>query len=144
MNNLLALLREMRGETPVPLQDALFSALTEMVNNDANYLTVQVPSNSLSKGVSLIVDAREAINIRLCYARAEMGGFMPPKVHESLTGNGWTVSGDSYGQEFAVVACTLESMDFRRVAAVIGTGLEILGVPQKTHWSLAPDYKYVF
>lgn len=138
------LLDEMRGETSVPLQKALYSALTEMVKQDTNYFTIQVPSSSLVKGVSLIVDARQEINVRLCYARAEMGGFMPPKVFGSLTSNGWSLSGDSYGQKYAVVSISLDPSDFLQVSAVICCGLELLGVPQRSEWSLAPLYKFVF
>ncbi len=131
----------MRGETSSPLQEAIFSALSEMASDGFNFLSVQVPSHRLVKGVSLIVRTVESLHIQLVYARHEMGGFMPPKIFGGLTNAGWTISGDVFGQKYVVLNLSMAQADFRLASVLTCHGLEQLGVPQRKSWTFKPDFK---
>ena len=140
MNNYLD---SMRGETSSPLQEAILSALTQMVANGFNFFSVQMPSQRLTKGVSLIVRSGDKVQIKLFYARSEMGGSMPPQIFADLTGAGWQISADVYGQKYVGVTLSLTSVDFNTVANIVCHALEKLGVPQRKKWKLNPDFKLI-
>lgn len=138
------LLDEMRGETSLPLEQALFSAFMEMLSRDMNYFTVQVPSTKLAKGISMIVDARFELEVQLFYARDEIGGFMPPSIRGELTSQNWIIVADRYGQKYAGAKTTCTRGETVQAAERVCKALELLGAPQKKTWTLEPDFKYIF
>ena len=138
------LLDEMRGETSLPLEQALFGALMDIERRDMNYFTVQVPSQTLAKGISMIVRADSSLEVQLYYAREEIGGFMPPKIRGELTHLGWLIVGDVYQRKYAGAIATFDRSDYVNAAVDICRALELLGAPQKKEWTLEPAYKYVF
>lgn len=100
------LLDEMRGATSLPLEQTLCRALMDIERRDMNYFTGQVPSQTLAKGISMIVRADSSLEVQLYYAREEIGGFMPPKIRRELTHQGWLIVGDVYKRKYAGAIAT--------------------------------------
>lgn len=92
----------------------------------------------------MIVRAESSVEVQLYYARAEIGGFMPPKIREELTNMNWLIVGDVYQRKYAGAIATFDRSDYVNAAVGICRALELLGAPQKKDWTLEPDYKYVF
>lgn len=141
MDELVAMLRSMRGETSAPLVSELWAAVDEAVKNRKATMTVQVESNLVTRGLSLIVDFREKTVARIYLARKEIPGYLPFKSRDLLAALGWNADSDNYGQEFALVWKIYPSLEISQIANDLASALEALGAPQKHHWKLKAKYE---
>lgn len=140
MDELLAMLRSMRGETSEPLISELTTALDHAEKNRNSIMTIQVDSTLVAKGLSLIVNFGQTVVARIYVARREIPGFLPFDSTDLLMAIGWKVGSDSYAYEFSLVWKSYPSFEIAQVAEDLARALEALGAPQKHHWKLAVNY----
>ena len=144
MNYIDELLQEMRGENPAELEIAISDAFLQMAKTESNRMLAQIPSDKLTKGLSLIVHQGEFMSVAVYYNRKELGGFMPSSLVEDITSRGWTLKGDAYGQNFACVEKLFNLGDCASMAQSVTKVLYSLGAPLRISWKLDPAFSYLF
>jgi hypothetical protein len=106
----------------------------------ARSCAVQVESNFLRKGISLLLDFTQLIVVRLYISRAEVPGYLPPNVMQRLQALDWEVFNDECGQEFALVYRLFPQERVSGLECELTEVLEALGAPRKHSWKLDPVY----
>ena len=138
MDKVLALLREMRGETSLPLIKQLEPILAQVIQAEKSMMAVQVESKLVTRGLTLIFEGGSPITSWIYFSRLEIPGFVPLHAQWGLQGKGWTISNDALGEEFAFAWKLLVGDDAQALAEDVCFALELLGAPQKHSWHLSP------
>lgn len=136
MEDITRTLLEMRGESSEPLIASLVAGLDEMHELGRDALRVQIPSSLLKSGISLLVDMKSKVVVRLYYERNEIGGYLAPSRQVGLESLGWTLTGDLYQVRFALLSRAVEFVNNKKLAEDIAQALEIMGTPQRKNWGL--------
>lgn len=140
MDETLATLKLLRGETSQPLREEIKGLLNGASDASVFSCAVQVESTMLLKGISLLVDFGQPIAVRLYFSRREIPGFLPPLVKQELVSLGWEIYNDVLGEEFALVYRMFgQGLDIR-IEDEVTKALETLGAPKKHSWKLHPVY----
>jgi hypothetical protein len=136
MSNLYDHLRHMRGETSNALIAEFTMLLDRAIGENKTLLSVQVPSDMVARGLTVLIQTHSNPRAWIFLARKEIPGYIPTASYGLLHGIGWQVSGDAYGSEFASAFKSLSGEDTMGWASEIVAGLEALGTPQKRDWDL--------
>lgn len=136
MSNLLTHLRRMRGETSTPLVEALVKLIGSAISQNKTLLSVQVPSDLVAKGLTVLLRTEPDPEVWIYLARKEIPGYIPNASYGLLLESGWQVSGDFFGNEFASASKSLSGQDTLGWAKELVAGLEALGTPQRRAWNL--------
>jgi hypothetical protein len=140
MDETLATLKLLRGETSQPLREEIKVLLNGASDESVISCAVQVESTMLQKGISLLMEFTQPIAVRLYLSRREIPGFIPRDIKERLWSRGWEITNDQLGQEFALVYKLFSEDGDGKLEEEITQALETLGAPQKHTWKLHPTY----
>jgi hypothetical protein len=140
VHNVYKLLKSMRGETSKPLVTELSRIIQVGVDAGSNLIAVQVESELVAKGLSLLLVRSEPFTAWVYLARNEIPGFISHTVADRLHQSGWNILDDRYGTEFAIVSKELFGTHPMDLATELAHGLEAVGAPQKYKWELRAEY----
>jgi hypothetical protein len=141
MSSSYDIIKRMRGETSDPLVQELASLIGEGREKNHNALIVQVKSELVVRGLTLILSLDTQPNAWIFLARKEVPGFLPPSVLRLLMQANWVVVADAFGQEFSAISKTLAVSKPIELASDLVLGLEALGTPQMLHWELPFEFR---
>lgn len=106
-------------------------------SGETGTLAAQVESTLVARGLTLIIEGTSSVTSWIYISRREIPGFIPWTLQAKLQSEGWAISNDVYGEEFACVWRRFSGNDVQALAEAICVGLELLGAPQKSSWHLA-------
>jgi hypothetical protein len=134
-------LRELRGETSEPLIGELNRLMLEGKSYKKTIVAIQVNSNMVARGLSLIFQISVEPIAWIYVSRKEIPGYIPFSSVELLNQGEWFISNDYYGQEFAVVWKRFSGEDQLTLTRSLAFALEALGAPQRHSWKLEAIYR---
>lgn len=141
MSSSYDIIKRMRGETSDPLVQELTRLIGEGREKNHNALIVQVKSELVVKGLTLILSLDTQPNAWIFLARKEVPGFLPLSVLRLLMQANWVVVADAFGQEFSAISKTLVGSKPIELASDLISGLEALGAPQMASWDLPFEFR---
>lgn len=133
-------LRQLRGETSKPLISELRRLLEQTDSDNQEIVAIQVESDMVARGLSLIVRIDHEPAAWIYVSRKEIPGFLPIRSVHALHSDGWSISNDSYGEEFSFAWKRFLNYDPVIVPKSIACALEALDAPQKHTWELEAKY----
>ena len=131
------LLRQLRGETSEPLISELRRLLAKSESDHREFVAIQVKSDLVVRGLSLIVRITTEPTAWIYFSRKEIPGYVPIRALNALNSAGWLIANDFYGEEFAFAWKRFPNYDSIIVAKTLAYALEALGAPQKHNWALS-------
>ena len=131
------LLRQLRGETSQPLISELGRLLDQGESEKREIVAIQVASDLVDRGLSLIVQITPEPTAWIYFSRKEVPGYLPPRALHALNSEGWFIANDFYGEEFAFAWKRFSNYDRMVVPKSLTFALEVLGAPQKHTWALS-------
>lgn len=129
-------LRQLRGETSDPLISELGRLVNQAESEKRELVAIQVKSELVARGLSLIIRIKTETTAWIYFSRKEIPGYLPIRALEALNSDGWSVSNDFYGEEFAVAWKRFPNYDGILLPNSLAFGLEALGAPQQHVWTL--------
>jgi len=132
-----AFLRQLRGETSEPLISELGRLLDQGASENREFIAIQIKSDLVVRGLSLIVRISNEPTAWIYLSRKEIPGYIPLRCIRELHTDGWSISNDEHGEEFAVTWKHFSNFDKILVPKSITWALEALGAPQKHTWELS-------
>jgi hypothetical protein len=130
-------LRQIRGETSEPLVSELSRLLAQAESEKQEKVATQVKSDLVVRGLSLFVRITTEPTAAIYFSRKEIPGYVPIRALHALQSEGWSISNDFYGEEFAVAWKRFPNYDRILVPKSLAFALEALGAPQKHSWALS-------
>lgn len=134
--NLTPLLRQMRGETSLPLIEELGRLVSDAQKAGRSRVCVQLESRIFGTGLSVVFDLAERFCARVYFSWSDVRGLLPRGLRQSLVEAGWQIEGDNRTFEFAVSFKIFEELYTPEHLANTVIALETLGIPRKKHWKL--------
>lgn len=132
-----AFLRQLRGETSEPLISELGRLIDQGASENREFIAIQIKSDLVVRGLSLVVRISNEPTAWIYLSRKEVPGYIPIRCIRELHADGWFISNDEHGEEFAVTWKRFSNLDKILVPKSIAGALEALGAPQKHTWELS-------
>jgi hypothetical protein len=134
------LLRQLRGETSTPLISEVGRLLAKGETKNKDFVAIQVNSDMVMRGLSLIVRISNEPTAWIYISRKEIPGYIPIRSISALNAGGWFIANDLYGEEFAFAWKRFPNYALNSAPTSIASALEALGAPQKHTWELEAVY----